>query len=436
MAGQLILLEREIIFKMLNENQPLSLIAKTLHRHHSSIAEEIKRNRIPVFKGSFGRSKCFCQKALDKTCRKKNLCPACPTPNRYCFSCQKCIHSCAEFMETHCSTLERSPYCCNGCNKQSTCLISRYTYSPSVAQEKADKRIREAREGCTLNTKALKDMEQLFREGISKGQAIHHIYIANKDQMFCSERQIYRFIRTGALAISPLDLPRTVQRKLRPKRKQSFKVDKACRKGRTYEDYLDYLQKHPGIFPVEMDTVVGPIDGKKCFLSLTWPHLKLALFYLLEKQTASCVNAKMQDLKDRLQDKFSVLFPLLLTDNGSEFSDPLSLEKLSTKVFYCNPMASYQKGSVENQNSLLRRIVPKGYYLEDLGAEDSDLINSQLNNYIRLSISNRTAYQLVIDLYGKDVAEALGLYYVPQNEVMLSPKLLHGKLKKKHYTSK
>lgn len=88
MAGQLSLLEREIIFKMLNENQPLTHIAKTLHRHHSSIAEEIKRNRIPVFKGSFGRSKCFCQNALDKTCRKKNLCPTCPTPNRYCFNCQ------------------------------------------------------------------------------------------------------------------------------------------------------------------------------------------------------------------------------------------------------------------------------------------------------------------------------------------------------------
>jgi IS30 family transposase len=149
-----------------------------------------------------------------------------------------------------------------------------------------------------------------------------------------------------------------------------------------------------GVMPIQMDVVEGLKDDLKCFLSLSWPHLQLSLYFLMNRQTARCVEETMTYLYRRLGTQlFEMLFPLILTDNGSEFSNPTALENLDTRVFHCDPGASHQKGNVESQNGLFRRIVPKGYSMENLSFKDSFLINAHLNSYVRLSVNNKTAFK-------------------------------------------
>ena len=62
---------------------------------------------------------------------------------------------------------------------------------------------------------------------------------------------------------------------------------------------------------------------------------------------------------------FTTLFPVILTDRGSEFTDPLAIEfnkenRRRTHVFYCDPQRSDQKGSCEVTHEMIRRILPQG----------------------------------------------------------------------------
>lgn len=88
-------------------------------------------------------------------------------------------------------------------------------------------------------------------------------------------------------------------------------------------------------------------------------------------------------------DTFRKLFPVILTDNGSEFSNPTAIEfspitkERRTWVFYCEPNAAWQKGNIENNHTNLRKILPKKTSFNDLNQDDIDLVLSHLNSIKR-----------------------------------------------------
>lgn len=427
--------ERDQIAALLSEGKSLSFIARELKRDQKSITDEIKRNRTPVFKGSYSKAKNSCVHAFQKACKLRNVCPTCVHRNRLCVTCGKCEEFCASFQNAVCPKLIRSPFCCNGCTVKHLCTIRRFEYRPSIAHEKAAQRLKEARFGSSYTLDELTYIGNLFREGIKLGQSVHHIYESQRNQMICSERQVYLLINQGLLDISRLDLPRTVQQRPRAKKKMLFKVDKQCHVGRTYDDYLDYVTLHPDIGVVQMDCVESVKEDSTCLLSLSWTLLQFYLVFPLERQTAACVTKVFTDLYALLgSDRFAALFQLILTDRGSEFTDPTAIEKFTgTKIFYCDPLASHQKGNVENVNGQLRRIIPKGYSFQTISATDCSLVNSHLNSYIKASINNKTASDLVEVIYGKDVLDLLQVKKIPPAEVTLRPSLLAGVLVRKNY---
>lgn len=123
------------------------------------------------------------------------------------------------------------------------------------------------------------------------------------------------------------------------------------------------------------------------------------------------------------------LFPVILTDCGSEFSDPVPIEKdkdgeLRSLVFYCNPSAPYQKGGIEVAHELVRRILPKGRSFDNLQQEDIDLMLSHINSYKREKLNSRSANQLFSFLYGDDILLKLNIREIEPNDIVLAPKLL------------
>ena len=147
-----------------------------------------------------------------------------------------------------------------------------------------------------------------------------------------------------------------------------MKKDRSCRIGRTYADYLAFRQENPDVNVVEMDSVEGRkgID-EKCLLTIHFTNSRLMLAFIRERNSSTSVAEVFDSLRKLLgKDMFARLFPVLLTDNGSEFSDPLQIETDSDsglqlcRLFYCDPRQSQQKGSCENNHEFIRRVIPKG----------------------------------------------------------------------------
>ena len=126
---------------------------------------------------------------------------------------------------------------------------------------------------------------------------------------------------------------------------------------------------------------------------------------------------------------FRKLFPILLTDRGSEFTDPVSIEcdqkgKVRTKVFYCDPQRSDQKGGCEVTHEMIRRVLPKGTSFDNLTQDDIDLMMSHINSYTRKKLGNQSAYRLFSSFYGEKILTALGIKEIPSSDINLTPKLL------------
>ena len=127
--------------------------------------------------------------------------------------------------------------------------------------------------------------------------------------------------------------------------------------------------------------------------------------------------------------EFASLFEYVLTDRGSEFGDPESLETGTSEIqrcslYYCDPMRSGQKGGVENVHTMLRMVLPKGTSFEFLTQWDVNLIVNHINSTPRESLGGKTPYNLALDSFGEDILKALQLRCIVSDEVNLTPKLI------------
>lgn len=415
--------DRIIIQSRLSGKQSLGSIAKELHRDRRTIVREVQANRTFLFKGMGGHQANNCAKR--KQCRLHGLCQPCIQRSQRCASCKKCNELCSDYVPDHCVQIEQTPFCCNGCRSTANCTLKRYYYDAEKAHAKARERLHDVRSGLSLTEAELDHTDQLVSPLIRQGQSIHHIYFGHKDNLFCSEKTLYTLIDQGLLSVRNLDLPRKPQRKL-PRRKREFKVDRACRKTRTFEDYQVFLAEHPDIIATQMDSVLPCQDGHKVLLTLFWPQAQFLLVFLRDYNTAHSVTEVFDQLNSLLgRETFHKLFPLVLTDNGSEFSNPGALENDGrTHIFYCDPMQSNQKSQIERAHEFIRMVLPKGSSFDNLSPADCQLLCSHMNSYRRDSLQGKSPYDAFAWLYGEEILNLLGVAKINADEVTLTPRLL------------
>lgn len=230
--------------------------------------------------------------------------------------------------------------------------------------------------------------------------------------------------------IRNIDLPRKVKYRPRYKRPE-LKVDRGCRIGRNYHDYEVYMEKHPDTAVVQMDSVIGSRGGK-VLLTVYFVNVSLMLGFLRDANTSKSVIDIFDGLYEKLggQD-FRRLFPVILTDNGSEFSNPKCIENgpdgtgfQRTRIYYCNPSAPYQKAEIEVGHEFIRRILPKGKSFDELTQEDIDKMMNHINSYRRNKLNGKSPYEAFCFYYGKDLAQKLGCQEVPAKSIHLTPGLL------------
>ena len=120
---------------------------------------------------------------------------------------------------------------------------------------------------------------------------------------------------------------------------------------------------------------------------------------------------------------------MILTDNGSEFSNPGRLEfdlngNRRTYIFYCDPNRSDQKGLVEVEHEMIRRILPKGTSFERLSQLDVNRVISHVDSYAREKLNDKSPFESFSFLFGKDILDKLGICQVPAVDIVLTPALL------------
>ena len=401
----------------------LAVIAKALKRDRHTVVREIMTNRTLIYRGAGGRKENNCAKL--KGCQRKGLCAQCFSSRGFCALCGRCNGICPDYEPAHCSRLEHPPFCCNGCKTHTNCTLKRYYYDAEKAQAKAQERLQDIRSGLALTPVELEHTNQLVSPLIRQGQSIHHIYFTHKDDLFCSEKTLYTIIDKGLLSVRNLDLSRKPQRKL-PRRKREFKVDRACRQNRTFEDYQLFLTDHPDLIATQMDSVLPCREGHKVLLTLFWPQAQFLLAFLRDYNTALSVTEVFDQLDSLLgRKRFLKLFPLVLTDNGSEFSDPSALEQDGrTRIFYCDPMQTNQKSPIERAHEFLRAVLPKGSSFDSLSSADCLLLCSHINSYRRDSLQGKSPYDMFAWLYGEEILNMLGVTKINADEVTLTPRLL------------
>ena len=224
-------------------------------------------------------------------------------------------------------------------------------------------------------------------------------------------------------------MPRVCRLKPRKTKPLEHKVDSACRIGRTYDDYIAYLQQHSDVAVVEMDSVIGRIGGK-VLLTLMFKSCDLMLAFIRDRNTSQSVIDIFNWLYALLgAETFRRMFPVILTDRGSEFSNPTALEfdnegSRRTTIFYCDPCASFQKPNVELNHEFIRKILPQGYSFDHLVQDDINIMMSHINSYSREKLNDKSPYEIFTFLYGQGVIEKLGLWIIPPNEIILKPHLL------------
>lgn len=332
--------------------------------------------------------------------------------------------------EECCPNLLKAPFVCNSCSKRSSssCPYTRRLYQGKVAQTEYEETLVESREGIPLNKEEFYRTEKIISEAVKSGQHLYHAIQAN--QLSVSKSTVYRHIQQGYYTISKLDLPRAVKFKPRKEAKGEY-VPKSIKIGRGFEDFLQYLEDNPHEAYVEMDTVIGRVGGK-VIMTFQFVNQDFMFGLLLDNKTAAEAGKRICLLKEKLVSNgfsFSYAFPVLLTDNGGEFSDVFAFENdlngnPETKVFYCDPNSPYQKPHVENNHTLFRAIAPSGTSFDNWTQENVDLIFSHINAVKRKQFNGKSAYDLFTFTYSKDLALLLGVSFVDPISVIQTPKLL------------
>ena len=373
-------------------NKSFTYIASSINSDRTTISKEIKRNR--YIKSNF-------YDEFDKN------------------GIEAAINSC--------NLLLKPPYVCNSCKNKKYCTKHKLYYNSRLAQQNYIKNLSESRNGFNIDSNIIDEIENSIVPLIkNKGQSVNQVYTNHSDILYFCKSTFYNYIDKGVLSLTNMDLPKKMKYKKRKNKKNTeYKRKLALLKGRTYEDYLYFILKHPKMNACEMDTVEGT-KGGKVFLTIIIKNTKFMFIRLLDKKNVSFVNKEIDILKEKLGIKlYSKIFRIVLTDNGSEFFDPLRIERdydtgnKTCNVFYCKPYSSYQKPNIERNHEYIRRVFPKGVSLNDLSVKQVQKLETTINNIPRDKFNGKTPYELTKTLY-PELIEKLNYQFIEPDDVALT----------------
>ncbi len=189
------------------------------------------------------------------------------------------------------------------------------------------------------------------------------------------------------------------------KRKKQYREVRAKRapRGESIEHRPKEIETREEFGHWEMDSVVGSKkkNSKNCLVVLTERKTRNELIFKVQDHSASEVVRCLDALQSKWGELFDGIFKTITVDNGTEFADADGMERClfdpeqkRTKMYYCHPYSSYERGSNEVANRLIRRFVPKGTSLDDKTHEEIQWIEDWMNGYPRKILGYQCAQKL------------------------------------------
>lgn len=427
----LTLADRVAIEHGISQHENFTQIANRIGKDASTVSKEIRRHLfcVPHYQNDLQKKRSECE--YFSNCEKIHVCGN-TSCNAQCTRCRskRCSMFCPDFTPRRCEKLKKPPYVCNNCSELRSCTHDFYFYRANYANDIYCELKTTSRSGINQTPESLETLDRLVSPLIRQGQPLTHIYANNQEEIPCSLRTLYSYIDQGYLTAINLDLPRKVRYKTRRKKRKD-PDNTGYRENRTYKDFDAYLKKHPDTNVVELDVVEGA-GGKseKVLLTMLFRNCNLMLVFLMDADNRECVTEVFSWFYDQLGSQlYQKLFPVILTDNGSSFKDPDIFEKPGGKdrlssVFYCDPMASWQKGRLEKNHEFIRYILPKGTTFATLTQEKVTLMTNHINSITRASLNGCTPFRLAQLLLDGKLLTLCNLTEIPSDQVILKPSLL------------
>ena len=387
--------ERAAIERELGNRKPSARgVARDLGRSPASVSDEVKRNRT-VAKGP-GKGE-----------------------------------RAGEVPEDACARLLAWPWTCNGCQHRRYGCNRRFkcAYSAARAQALADGLLSEARKGVNKKEYDFERAMALVRSDVARGLSPAQIAEGRACELKAHPSTIYRWIAAGYAGMSSAELRRKVGYK---PRKEPVEAKPTSRGPERSYKAFSALPEEERARACEMDTVIGLSKDSQCVLTLYSRPCKVQACLLLPEKASSAVAAALDMLEKALgKPLFQRLFGLILTDNGTEFSDTGAPERSAfhgtarIKVYYCDVRQSQQKGGCERNHVELRKLLPKGRKIsfDGLEARDMAVLMSQLDSEPRPSLMGLSPIAMLKAAdpeAAEGLMDALGIEEVPYEKLDLT----------------
>ena len=202
-----------------------------------------------------------------------------------------------------------------------------------------------------------------------------------------STKTLYNYIDLGLLDIRAIDLPM----KLRRRNKRSIIRKNKRVLGASIEERPEDIDTRNEFGHWEIDTVIGEKTADdKVLLTIVERKTRYSIVVPISGKDANSVNEAMAELQVYYGDGFKDVFKSITSDNGSEFSKLSELEKTGIKVYFTHPYSSYERGTNERQNGLIRRFIPKGKRISDYALEKGAVVEEWMNTLPRKILKYKT----------------------------------------------
>ena len=278
-----------------------------------------------------------------------------------------------------------------------------YLYNGKVGRYKADKgeevylkhRKNSRRNYRALDTVVfLKYVEKHFKEdnwsldacvGYARANNLY-----NNDEMVCT-KTLYNYVDLGLLNIKNIDLPEKLSRKTKPKKNRENKR----KLGNSIEQRPNSVDTREEFGHWEIDSVIGrKAEGESQVMTIVERKLRESLWIKVRDHSAEAIDEALAGLIDQFGDKYNEVFKSITGDNGSEFANLSQVEAKGIAVYFTHPYSSYEKGTNECHNKMLRRFIPKGKSIDDYSADDILYFADKINNLPRKILDYRTPEEM------------------------------------------
>lgn len=404
--------------------------AKYLHCSIATVKKEIDRNKELKINQRY-RNLC----GLKRQCERHHVCG-----NMNCIHlCSRCINSCTNCNE-HCKEFTLNPHCkklkhlcgvCNGCDSFKDCKLNKWLYSPNTAYAKYLTNLSQGHKGVRLTKEEAIKFSHFLKPRLEKNLSLDVIKSQFPEQFPYSIQSVYNWVNNRVLpGIDNIMLPRKVRYTKRKSTNKEVLYSRSYLENRYYSDFISYITDHPYEEVIEMDSVEGK-NHSSYIMTLLFRRSNFMLAFKLKDHTSNRIIEVFDWIKEQLgTDVFKQTFPIILTDRGSEFSNPNGIEmdkdtnELLTHVFYCDSRQSQQKGKIEKNHEELRKIFPKGFDFNSITQDELNKALSHINSYPRKLLNYKSPYDLFSKYTNPNVLNLNKSTKISLNELNLTPSLI------------